>query len=159
MIINEEELWTPLSVEGPYREIWIDWRAGQSPTVRNLTRASAGFSTWEQGNPGYMYKSGDETLESNLTERDLGFWVDGKLNMSQQRPLAIKMANGVLGCIKHSTASQSREATVPLCSALVQPHRQYGVLFWAPQCKEDIKVKECAQRRATKMVKDLKGKT
>jgi len=35
-----------------------------------------------QGNPAYTYKRGDEKLESSPAERDLGFWVDGKLIMS-----------------------------------------------------------------------------
>ncbi|GAB0183360.1 cAMP-dependent protein kinase inhibitor alpha [Grus japonensis] len=30
------------------------------------------------GNPGYMYKSEDKTLESSLAERDLGVWADDK---------------------------------------------------------------------------------
>lgn len=29
----------------PYKGVWIDWRAGQSLTIRNLTRTRAGVST------------------------------------------------------------------------------------------------------------------
>lgn len=52
-------------------------------------------------------------------ERDLGVWVDGKLNMSQQCTLAAKRDNGVLGSIKHSTASWLRDVVVPPYTALV----------------------------------------
>ncbi|KAK4811098.1 hypothetical protein QYF61_016384, partial [Mycteria americana] len=112
-----------------------------------------------QGNPGYMYKLGEERLESSPVERNLGVWFDGKLNMSQQCALAAKRANHVLGCIKHSIASWLREVIVPLYTALVQPHLEYCVQFWVPQYKKDIKLLECVQRRATKMVTGLEGKT
>ncbi|KAK4806954.1 hypothetical protein QYF61_027343, partial [Mycteria americana] len=120
--------------------------------------ANADFSTWDGGNPGYTYKLGDERLESSPAEKDLGVWVDGELNMSQQCALAAKRANCVLGCIKHSIASWLKEAIVPLYTALVWPHLEYCVQFWAPQYKMDIKLLECGQRRATKIVKGLKGK-
>jgi len=57
---------------------------------------------------------GDERLESSLMKRDLGVWVDGKLNVSQLCALADKRASPVLGCIKHSITNQTSEVTVSL---------------------------------------------
>jgi len=111
------------------------------------------------GNPDYTYKLGDERLESSPTERDLGVWVGGKLNTNQQYALAAKRANHVLGYIKHSIAGRLSEVRVPLHTALVRPHLQYYGQFWAPQFKQDTRLLQCVQRRATKMVKGLKGKT
>lgn len=35
------KLWTPSRIERPYRDVWIGYRAVQSPADRNLTGASA----------------------------------------------------------------------------------------------------------------------
>jgi len=81
------------------------------------------------GNPGCTYKLGDERLESSPVERDLGVWVDGKLNISEQCALGAKKANPVLGCIKHIITSRLREVIVPLYTAQVRPQLKYCVHY------------------------------
>jgi len=108
-----------------------------------------------RNNPMHQYRLGVHLLESSSVERDLGVLVDDKLTMSQQYALGAKKANGILGCIKRSVASRSREVLLPLCSALVRPHLEHSVRFWAPQFKKDQELLERDWWRATKMMRGL----
>ncbi|KAK4822252.1 LOW QUALITY PROTEIN: hypothetical protein QYF61_011924 [Mycteria americana] len=90
----------------------------------------------DYNNPMQRYRLGEEWLESCPAEKDLGVLVDSRGT--------------------NSVASRSREVIVPLYSALVRPHLEYCVQFWAPHYERDI---GGWSRRATKLVKGLENKS
>lgn len=68
--------------------------------------------------------------------------------MNQQCAPVAKETNGMLSCTSQSTASRQKEVILPLCSALVRPHLEHYLQFWAPQYKT-------VQNRAMKIFKGL----
>ncbi|GAB0176454.1 mitochondrial enolase superfamily member 1 [Grus japonensis] len=106
-------------------------------------------------NPTHQYRLGVDLLGSSSAEKDLGVLVDNKLSMNQQCALVAKKTNGILGCIKKSVGSRTREVILPLYSAPVRPHLEFCVQFWAPQFKTDRELLERFQRRATRMMRGL----
>jgi len=94
-------------------------------------------------------------MESSPVKKDLVVLVDEKLDTSHQCPLAAQKANNILGCIKTSVASRSREGILPFYSALVRPHLESCVQLWSPQRRTDMELLEWVQRRATKIIRGL----
>lgn len=72
MTLNWEELWTPLQVQRPWREINLDRLEGWEITsCLKFNKCCILHLKWD--NPRYVYKLGHEGLESSSVERYLGF--------------------------------------------------------------------------------------
>jgi len=90
----------------------------------NKAKREALHVSW--GNRQYQYRLWDKWIESN------GILIGEKLDMSQQCGLAGQKVNHILGCMKRSMASKSKEVNLLLCSTLMRRHWESCVQLWGP---------------------------
>ncbi|XP_041279602.1 triadin isoform X2 [Onychostruthus taczanowskii] len=103
------------------------------------------------GSPKNNFRLGREWKEASAGEKDLGLLVNERLDMTQQCVLEVKKAVCILGCIKSSVASTSKEVILSLYSALVRPQLEYCVQDWEPEHKKDVDMLEQVQKGVIKL--------
>ena len=108
--------------------------------LMKFNKGKCGVLHLGRNNHMHHYRLGADLLERNSVEEDLGVLVGNRLAMNQQYALVAKKANGILGCIKKIMASRSRGVILSFYSALVRPHLEYCIQFWAFQLKKDDSV-------------------
>ena len=109
------------------------------------------------GNAKHIYTLGDDILQNKSEEKDLGMQVDDELKFHNQVAYAVKKANRVLSCIRRSFECRDRCTIPKLYKGLVRPIIDYGDSIWYPRFKMDSKAIEKVQKRATKMIYDIRN--
>src|SRR5215469_955813 len=109
-------------------------------------------------NEGHNYFIEGSVLQATSEEKDLGVTVDKTLKFLKQCAEAVKKAKKMLGYIARNFEYKSKNVILPLCKSLVRPHLEYAVQLWSPYHVKDIGKIERVQRRATKMIPELRGK-
>ena len=89
-------------------------------------------------------------------ERDLGVEMDHLLKFREQAATAVGRANRILGLIKHSFAHIDSKTLPLLFKTMVRPHLEYCNQIWGPFNVADTKLVERVQRRATRLVPELR---
>ena len=94
-----------------------------------------------------------ETLHEVNYEKELGVWVTNKLDSSLHCQKVVAKASTILGMIRRTFQSLSKDLFVFLYKTYVRPHLEYIVQLWSPYLAKDIDILEKVQMRATKLVK------
>ena len=107
-------------------------------------------------NPRHTYEMGGVKLDQTLLEKDLGIHIDSELKFRKQAATAASKGNQLLALIKRSFMCINTITLPLLFKTLVRPHLEYGNLIWGPFNCADQKLIERVQRRATKLVPEIR---
>ena len=89
--------------------------------------------------------------------KDIGVIMDSDLKIEKHINSKIDTANKILGIIRRSFMYLSAEIFIPLYKAMVRSHFDYAMVIWNPHTVKYIESIEGVQRRATKMVPEIKN--
>ena len=108
------------------------------------------------GNLDVNYKMGDTVLYITVKEKDLGVTISADMKVSEQCGIAASKGNKIIGLIRRNITYKGKKLIIPLYKAIVRPHLEYCIQAWRPYRKKDIDTLERIQRRATKMIPELR---
>ena len=108
------------------------------------------------GNLNVNYKIGDTVLGTTVKEKDLGVTISADMKVSEQCGIAASKGNQILRLIRRNITYKGKKLIIPLYKAIVRPHLEYCIQAWRPYHKKDIDTLERIQRRATKMIPELR---
>lgn len=99
---------------------------------------------------------GTVVLDTVEVEKDLGVNIDNNLNFDHHIDSQVKKANKLLGMIRRTYTTLDTYSLPLLYNAIIRPHLEYCIPVWSPRWKKDQESIERVQRRATKLIPELK---
>ena len=106
----------------------------------------------------YDYFMDEDPIQTSHEEKDLGMIITDKLEVTEQCAKASKKANAMLGMINRTTKYKTKKVELQLYKSRVRPYLDYCIQSWRPFKQKDITLLESVQRRATRMIQDLRHK-
>jgi hypothetical protein len=92
-------------------------------------------------------------------EKDLGVIFDRDLSFDRHIAHVVNKANQVIGIIKRTFTFLDKSMFIRLYKTLVRPLLEYGNVIWYPRLKRQSAMIERVQRRATKLIYELRDNT
>ena len=102
------------------------------------------------------YKLGGAVLGRTTQENYLRVTFSGDMNFSEQCGIVASKGNQIIGQIRRTITYKEKQLIVPLYKTIVRPHLEYYIQEWTRYRKNDIDNLEKIQRRATKIVSELR---
>ena len=102
------------------------------------------------------YEMNGTILENVTEEKDLGVIIDNELKFHKHVSAAVLKANQTLGIVKKTFSTLDKELLPIVFRHQIRPYLEYGNIIWHPRYKGDIRKVEGVQRRATKLIPELK---
>ena len=103
------------------------------------------------------YNLSNQQLPTTDQQWDQGIIITKDLKWQKQTEKSCKTANRVLGFIAHNFRYKNKELILPLYKSPIRPHLEHAVQFWSPNLRNDIDKIEKLQRRATKMIPEIRN--
>ena len=96
-------------------------------------------------------------MEITENEKDIGVTFSTKLDFDLHINNIVNKANQMTGLIKRSFKYIDKDVFLTLYKSIVRPHLEYANVVWHPIYRRQMQSIENVQRRATKIVKEIKN--
>ena len=103
------------------------------------------------------YMSNNIKMQVTKEEKDLGVIFTGDLKFTEQVAKTVKKGNQMVGIVKRAFKHMDKEMFMNIYKALIRSHLETGNKIWHPIRKTDSDHLENVQRRATKLVPELRS--
>ena len=104
-----------------------------------------------------MDKDSQTKLKVTELEKDVGVHFSTDLKFDAHIDYIVKKANQLVGIIKRSFSHLDKENFVNLYKTIIRPHLEYANVIWHPMLKRQKLAIEAVQRRATKIVPEMRN--
>ena len=95
-------------------------------------------------------------LPYDTEEKDLGIKFHNSLKFDSHISTVVNKANQLIGLVKRTFSFLDKDLFLRLYKSIIRPHIDYGNSVWYPVTKKNIQAIENVQRRATRIVPELK---